>query len=215
MTRERVVDGALALADARGLDALTMRRLAADLGVEAMTLYYHLPNKAAILDAMIERVTAEFELPPPDADWKPALRQLALSAFDVLQRHPWAAGLMLRTRAPGPMRLRHMDQILAILARAGFPPTVADHAYHAIEGHVMGFTLWVGGMDLGTPDDLQALGRAFLQRLPAETYPHVAAHVEHHLGPRDPEDVGSFAFALDLLLDGLERFVPEDDRRRR
>jgi hypothetical protein len=82
---------------------------------------------------------------------------------------------------------------------------VADHAYHAIEGHVMGFTLWEVGMNLGTREEIQALGRAFLAELPTEAYPSVTAHIEHHLEPRRPDDVGSFAFALDLLLDGLAR----------
>ena len=196
----------MALADAEGVEGLTMRRLAAELGVEAMTIYYHVPNKDAILDALVEHVIAEIELPQSGTAWRAALRSLALSAYEVLGRHRWATRLMLRGGGwPGPMRLRYMDTILAFLTDAGFEPTVADHAYHAIEGHVMGFTLWEAGMNLGTREEIQALGRSFLAELPAETYPSVAAHIEHHLEPRRPGDVGSFAFALDLLLDGLAR----------
>lgn len=206
LSRERILDAALALADAEGVEGLTMRRLAAELGVEAMTIYYHVPNKDAILDALVEHVIAEIELPQSGTAWRSALRSLALSAYEVLGRHRWATRLMLRGGGwPGPMRLRYMDTILAFLTDAGFEPTVADHAYHAIEGHVMGFTLWEAGMNLGTREEIQALGRAFLAELPAETYPSVAAHIEHHLEPRRPGDVGSFAFALDLLLDGLAR----------
>ena len=206
LTRDRVLDAALALADADGVPGLTMRRLAAELGVEAMTIYYHVPNKDGILDALVERVIGEIELPDPGTDWRPALRSLALSAYEVLGRHRWATRVMLGPgRSPGPMRMRYMDTILAILAGAGFEPTVADHAYHAIEGHVMGFTLWEAGMNLGTREEIQAMGRAFLAELPVETYPNVAAHIEHHLEPRRAGDEGSFAFALDLLLDGLAR----------
>jgi AcrR family transcriptional regulator len=206
LSRERILDAAVALADAEGIQGLTMRRLAAELGVEAMTIYYHVPNKGAILDALVERVISEIELPEPGTEWRAALRSLALSAYEVLGRHQWAPPLMLRRGGgPGPMRLRHMDAILATLNDAGFEPMVADHAYHAIEGHVMGFTLWEVGMNLGTREEIQALGRAFLAELPTEAYPSVTAHIEHHLEPRRPDDVGSFAFALDLLLDGLAR----------
>lgn len=206
LTRDRILDAALALADAEGVQGLTMRRLAADLGVEAMTIYYHVPNKDGILDAIVERVIAEIEMPDPGRDWRPALRSLVLSAYEVLGRHRWATRVMLGPgRSPGPMRMRYMDTILAILTDAGFEPMVADHAYHAIEGHVMGFTLWEAGMNLGTREEVQAMGRAFLAELPVETYPNVAAHIEHHLEPRRPGDEGSFAFALDLLLDGLAR----------
>jgi AcrR family transcriptional regulator len=208
LNRERILDAAMTLADAEGVEGLTMRRLAAELGVEAMTIYYHVPNKDGILDALVERVIAEIQLPEPGTDWRTGLRQIALSAYEALARHRWAPRMMLGRRGPGPMRLRYMDTILAILADAGFEPTVADHAYHALEGHVMGFTLWEVGMNLGTREEIQALGRAFLAQLPVETYPSVAAHIEHHLAPRRPDDPGSFAFGLDLLLDGLARLTP-------
>lgn len=204
----------MSLADAEGVEGLTMRRLAAELGVEAMTIYYHVPNKDAILDGLVERVIAEIQLPEPGTEWRPALRSLALSAYEVLARHRWAPGTMLARQGSGPMRLRYMDTILAILADAGFEPTVADHAYHALEGHVMGFTLWEVGMNLGTREEVQALALAFLAELPVETYPNVAEHIEHHLAPRPPDDEGSFAFALDLLLDGLERVRPAGGSRR-
>ena len=206
LTRERILDAAIALADAEGVGGLTMRRLAGELGVEAMTIYYHVANKDAILDALVERVIAEIQLPERGAEWRSGLRSLAISAYEVLGRHRWATAMMLGPgRSAGPMRLRYMDTILALLTDAGFEPTIADHAYHAIEGHVMGFTLWEAGMNLGTREEVQALGREFLAQLPTEAYPNVAAHIEHHLEPRRPGDVGSFAFALDLLLDGLAR----------
>lgn len=206
LSRERVLDAALRLADVDGVGGLTMRRLASELGVEAMTIYYHVPNKDAILDELVERVIGEIETPDPAMAWRPALRAIALSAYEVLGRHRWATRTMLGPgRSPGPMRLRYMDTILAILARAGFEASVADHAYHALEGHVMGFTLWEAGMNLGTREEVQVMARTFLAELPVETYPSVAAHIEHHLEPRRPDDAGSFAFALDLLLDGLDR----------
>jgi AcrR family transcriptional regulator len=209
LSRDRVLEEAMVLADAHGVEGLTMRRLAAELGVEAMTIYYHVPNKEAILGELVERVMAEIDYPERGTEWRTALRATALSAYEVLGRHPWAPRVMLARRAPGPMRLRYMETILSLLADAGFSPMVADHAYHALEGHIMGFTLWELGMDLGSRQDLQALARAFLAQLPTETYPSVAAHIEHHLVPSRRDDQGSFAFALDLLLDGLARLEPK------
>lgn len=205
LSRDRVLAAAMTLADAEGLGAVTMRRLAQELGVEAMTLYYHVANKEEILDGLVDLVVREFEIAPPDAGWRAALHAMAMSAYEALGRHPWAAALALSMKRPSPARLRHMESILRVLVSAGLDEEDADRAYHVIEGHVMGFTLWEVGMDLGGPEELAALATGFLAELPRDEYPHVAGHVEHHLRQRRPGDRGSFEFGLDLILDGLER----------
>lgn len=202
-----MVAAALCLADERGIAALSMRRLADALGVEAMTLYYHVTNKDDILDALADAVVGEFELPSAEAEWKSAIRTTALSAYDALTRHPWAASLTLSLRRPTPGRLRYMDAILAALSRAGFSESETDRAYHVVEGHIMGFTLWEVGMNLGTPEELKAVASDLLRGLRADDYPHVAEHVAHHLRERDPDEAGSFAFGLELILDGLQRVL--------
>ena len=206
--RERVLHAAIDLADQAGIEGLTMRRLGRELGVEAMTLYYHVANKDEILNGMVDLVVGEFELPKPGPDWKAALRGAAISAHQVLLRHPWAANLVLGSSGLSRARLRHMDAILGCLRSAGFSAEMTDHAYHALESHIMGFTLWVVAMDLGTDEDLRGLASAVLEQLPRAELPHLVEHIEVHLRPSDPADEGSFAFGLDLILDGLERLVP-------
>ena len=205
LTRERVLDAALHIADEEGIEALTMRRLGQRLGVEAMTLYYHVGSKDELLNGLVDIVTSEFELAPPGTDWKAAIRATALSGYEALTRHPWAAGLTLSLRRASTARLGYMNSILGVLRDAGFSDELVDRGYHAIEGHIMGFTLWEVGMNLGTREDLEALATDFLRTLSVEDYPHVAAHVEHHLRQRGPEEIGAFAFGLELILDGLER----------
>ena len=204
LSRERVLGAAIGLADAHGIESLTMRRLAQELGVEAMTLYYHVANKREILNGIADMVVGEIELPPPGAEWKAALRTTAISAHEVFLRHRWAASLVLSS-AESSARLRYMNAILGTLRQAGFSAEMTDHAYHALESHIVGFTLWVVGMDLGSREELASLARAFLEQLPRDELPHLAEHVEQHLMPRRADDEGDFVFGLDLILDGLER----------
>ena len=205
MSRERVLEAAIALADAGGIESLTMRRLAQELGVEAMTLYYYVANKDEILNGIADLIVGEIELPPSGADWKAAVRKTAISAHQVLLRHPWAANLVLSASGFSQARMQYMNALLGCLREAGFSPEMTDLAYHALESHIMGFTLWVVGMNLGSDEDVAALASDFLREFPRDELPHLAEHIEQHMKPRDPDDEGAFAFGLDLLLDGLER----------
>ena len=205
LSRDRVLEAAIGLADEAGIESLSMRKLGQALGVEAMSLYNHVANKDEILNGIVDIVVGEFDLPPTGTDWKPALRRIALSAYEVLVRHPWAASLVLSSSGISESRLRYMEAILGTLRRAGFSAEEADHGYHALESHIMGFTLWEVGMNLGSREDVQALAAAFLERLSANEFPYLSEHVEQHLKPRRPDDEGEFAFGLDLILDGLER----------
>ncbi len=201
------MEAAIGLADEAGIGSLSMRRLAQELGVEAMTLYYYVANKNEILDGIVDMVVAEMELPPAGAEWKAAVRRTATSAHEVLQAHPWAAGLLLSPSRVSQARLRWIDALLGTLRGAGFSAEMTDHAYHALDSHIMGFTLWVVGMDLNGGTDLEALATEFLAQLPRSEMPHLAEHVEQHLKPREADDEGDFVFGLDLILDGLERIL--------
>lgn len=208
LTRERILRRAMELADVGGLDALSMRRLAQTLGVEAMSLYHHVHGKDDVLEGIADLVVEEFVLPDPQApDWKATLRASSISAYDALVRHPWSAHLLLSGPGVSQPRLRQMEAILATLRRAGFSPQLTDRAYHALDSHVMGFALWVGGMNLGTREELAAKASALAETLAADEWPYLLEHVEQHLAPRHPDDEGDFAFGLELILDGLERLL--------
>lgn len=208
LTRERVLDAAIALADADGIDALSMRRLGQEVGVEAMSLYHHVGKKDALISAIVDLVVQEFEQPSSELHWKEALRRAAVSAHETLLRHPWAASLILSGTDTSFARLRHMDAILGTLRRAGFSAAMTDHAYHALESHIMGFTLWIVGMNLPSGDDFKAMAASFLEQLPHDELPYLVEHVGEHLKPRD--DINEFEFGLNLILDGLERSLALD-----
>lgn len=203
LSREQVLRAAVELADEVGLESLSMRRLAQQLGVEAMSLYHHVRNKQDLLGGMLDLVYAEIELPSAGGDWRAAMRRSAISFHHVLLRHPWACSLFMVQLGPGPARMGYMDSVLGRLRSAGFSAWMTHQAYHALDSHIVGFTLWVLpflAFAKAQPD----YAERFMQELPADELPHLAEHVEVHMAPERPEDAGAFEFGLDLILDGLE-----------
>jgi AcrR family transcriptional regulator len=201
LSRERILDAAVALADGEGLDSLTMRKLAAQLHVEAMSLYNHVANKDDLLDGMIDQVAAEIVAAPEGADWRARLRARALSAHDALLRHRWSSVLWASRTTLGPARMRHMDAMLRELREAGFGIELLDVAFHTLENHVVGHALQASSFPVETADVPEMI-RAFLASFPEDDYPDLAAHVRHHAAP-SASDVSSFAFGLDAILDAL------------
>jgi AcrR family transcriptional regulator len=203
LSRERILETALAFADEQGIEALSMRKLGQALGYEAMSLYNHVANKDDVLDGMLDLVLAEMEPPAPE-EGMAGIRRTAISAHGALQRHPWAAGLLMTPTRVRPARLQWMDALLASLRVAGFSPETTYHAYHVIDAHVIGFSLWQtthGSM----PPDVGDL-RAFLDRvLPVDSYPDLNAHGRQHLDDGPHKDVSAFEYGLDLILESLER----------
>ena len=203
LTKERVLEAAIRLADEGGIDSLSMRKLGQELGVEAMSLYNHVKNKDDVLDGIVEAVVREVELPSADVGWKAALRQNAISAHEALMRHPWAGSLWWR-RAEGPDRMRGAEFTLRTLREAGFSEDLTYHAYHVLVGHILGFSLQAISFPIESKEELQELAADFLESFPADEYPYLAEHIRQHVEPGDT-DQGAFAFGLDLILDGLER----------
>jgi len=202
LSRDRVLQAAIRLADDGGIESLSMRKLGRALGVEAMSLYKHVANKDDVLDGIVDLVEGEIELPSPADGWAAAVRGCAISAHEVLRRHPWACSLIMSRFRPA--RLRYMDWLLARLRGAGFSPQLAYHAYHALDSHILGFTLWELGHSVDTEDLADAVA-TFLRDLPVDDYPHFAEHVQQHLTEPGLDEVGGFEFGLDLILDGLQR----------
>jgi AcrR family transcriptional regulator len=202
LSKERVLAAAVGLADAGGIASLSMRKLAQELGVEAMSLYHHVAGKKAILDGMLDIVYREIEVPEVDGDWRVALRRVAISTHDALLRHPWACGLIMSTSNLSEMRLGHMDTVLGRFRDAGFSEMLIDQAYHALDSYIVGFTLWqLPYLALATerPD----FARDFYEEIDRGRFPNLVDHIEYHLDP--PAGANAFEFGLDLLLDGLDR----------
>jgi len=198
-----VLAAAVRVADRGGVAAITMRRVAQELGVEAMSLYHHVPNKDAILDGVVDVVFAAIELPSAEGgDWRDAIRVRASSARAVLSRHSWALGLVDSRRNPGPVTLRHHDAVLGVLREAGFTLPMAVHAVSLVDSYVGGFVLQEANLPMSTPDDDVAGG--LLERLPAGELPYLR-EVIVDFALRPGYDLSSeFSYGLDLILDALE-----------
>jgi AcrR family transcriptional regulator len=206
LTREQVAASAIQLADREGIESISMRKLAQELGIEAMSLYTHVRSKEDLLDAMVDAVIGMIPVEADDgpADWSISIRRMALAARGVMLRHPWAPHTIETRTAPGPAGLAYVNAVLGILREGGFTVGQAHHVLHILGSRVLGF-------DQGVFDDSPASGAEAGASLPEEftaAFPYaaeMAIAVTHGgaLGPCD--DDGEFEFALDFILDGLRR----------
>jgi AcrR family transcriptional regulator len=205
LTRARVLAAAVAFADEHGIQALTMRKLGAAVGVEAMSLYNHVANKSDVLDGMVDAVFSEIELPAPGTDWKSAMRRRAISAREALARHPWSTSLMQSRTSPGAATLRHHDSVIGSLREGGFSIEMTAHAFSALDSYIYGFALQEASMPFDTVEESAAVAEAMFAQMPVDEYPHLTElSVEIVMQPG--YDYGAeFEFGLDLVLDGLER----------
>jgi len=204
LSRQLVLDTAISMADQHGIDAVSMRRLAQELGVEAMSIYHWFGRKTDIYAGMLEAVWAEVELPPDDEEWRPALRGSAVSAYQALLRHPWATGLGGSIANVSEARLRWMDGVLGRLRAAGFSPELIDLGYHVIDSHIEGFVLWVIPFTV-ISRERPNFAQEFLAEHPVDHLPDLADHIAWHMRPATGNEVSPFEFGLDLILDGLQR----------
>jgi AcrR family transcriptional regulator len=204
LTRDRVLRAAMQLADKGGIESLTMRSLAQKLGVEAMTLYHYVAQKDDMLNGILDLVVSEIEVPSAGGDWKAAVRRSAISAHKILLRHPWACGLMMSPARVRTGRLRYMESQLRRLREAGFSPKMTHHAYHALDSHILGFTMWEAGYTSGVKE-LPDSGAGLRRELTVDSYPYLNEHMEQHVARRGRgSGEGEFEFGLDLILDGLD-----------
>ena len=202
LSRERILAEAMALVDRGGLEALSMRKLAQALGVKAMSLYNHVANKDDIIDALVDTVVSEIELPRLDMDWKAAMRRRATSAHAVLLRHPWAALALMSRVNVGPAMLRYIDATLGCLVEAGFCYEMADHVWNAIDSHIYGFTLQKLTFPLEA-DHYSDAAASFVPNIPADRYPYMN-QLTHLVIHGQYDGLHDFEFGLDLILNGLD-----------
>ena len=210
LTEQRVLDGAFSLADRIGIDALTMRKLATELGVKPMTIYHHVPSKDAIVDGMVERVFAEIDLPPEHLPWAQAIRVRCLSSRRALNRHPWAAPLMESRTSPGPVSLRHHEAVLACLRRGGLSWQLTAHAYAILDSYVFGFAFEEATLPSTGGEEMAAIAQEMSAAMDPRDYPTLAAFTVEHILQPGYSFGDSFEFGLDLIIDGLDRATRAD-----
>ena len=203
LSRERILETALALADKNGIDALSMRKLGQELGFEAMSLYNHVANKDDLLDGMVDLVLAETEPPSHELPWDESVRASAVSVHAALVRHPWAVQLLLGGH-PRPARLGYMDALLRELREAGFAPDTIYHAYHVLDGHIFGFSLWEASHRY-TPEQIAEMEKLFADVITHGGYPDLYEHGRRHFAEGPHRQVSAFEYGLDLILDGLRK----------
>jgi len=206
LTRDKVLGAAVSLADRRGIEALSMRELGRQLGVEAMSLYNHVANKDDLLDGMVDMVIDEIDLPTLDADWRDAMRSRAISARAAFTRHPWAARLIDSRVSSGPRRLRYFDAVIGVLRRAGFTVELAARAFSLIDSYIYGFGRQSLNMTSGDGGGGPA-AEAFVATLPADAFPYLAEMAATFAAHPGYDEDADFAFGLNLILDGLQRVL--------
>ena len=210
LSAERVLRAAVGLADREGIEAVTMRRLAQELGAGAMSLYHHVPNKEALRDGMVDLVFSEIELPSTEVEWKEALRRRAVSTRKALRRHPWAVGLMEATKSPGPADLRLHDAVLGCLRRAGFSIPMSVQAYSVQDAYIYGFALQEKTLPIGTRDEFAEVARGRVEEIESRTadaarlYPNLAEVVGGYVAKEGFSGDEAFELGLDVILNGLE-----------
>src|ERR1043166_6700180 len=199
LSRERILAAALEVVDEQGIEALSMRKLGQSLGYEAMSLYNHVANKDDLLDGILDLVLAEME-PPAPADGLTAIRASALSAHEALSRHPWAASMLMSPGGIRPARIEYMEALLASLRSAGLSAETTYHAYHVLDAHIIGFSLWASthGKKAEHIEDARAW---FEETIPVATFPYLHEHGLQHLDGGPHQDVSAFEYGLDLLLE--------------
>lgn len=210
LTAERVIEGAVELADRIGADALTIRKLADAIDVKPMTIYHHVPNKEAILDGMVDSVFAEIALPPEDDEWRDAMLVRCHSMRSVLARHPWAAPLMETRTSPGPATLTHHDAVLGCFRRAGFSLPLMGHAYALIDAFLFGFALQEATLPATGGEEMAEVAGAMAERMPEDLYPHLTEFTHGYVLQPGYDFGDEFEVGITLILDGLDRLALAD-----
>ena len=207
LTRERVLTEAVAMADETGIETLSMRKLAQRLGVEAMSLYYHVSNKDDILDGMIDIVVGEIELPERGSDWKHVMRRRAISAHAVFARHPWSIALMESRTNPGPAALRYYDAVIGGLRGGGFSVPMAAHAFSVLDGYIYGFGLQEMSLPFEGEEQAHDVAGDLLESFPIDEYPSLYELIVDHALQPGYDYAAEFEWGLDLILDALEQRI--------
>lgn len=211
LSRDRVLHGAMAIADGGGLGSLTIRSLARHLGAKPMSLYYYVAGKDEILDGIVDLVFDEIEVPSIEGEWRAEMVRRAHSARRALRRHSWAIGLMESRKNPGPATLRHHDAVIGTLRGAGFSVAMTAHAYALIDSYTYGFALQEAALPFERPDNAGGIAEPMMQQFPTDAYPHLVEMATEYI-LRPGYDFGDeFDFGLDVILGALTPLLAADN----
>jgi AcrR family transcriptional regulator len=200
---DRIVSAAVAIADREGIESLTIRRLAVELGTKPMTIYHHLSSKEKIVDGMVDQVYSSIHSPSTEGWWRDEIHRRCVSAAAVLADHPWAIPLMESSASPGPANLRHHDAMVACLRHGGFPMTTIIEVYTLLDSYVFGFALQQANLPFGADEELSELAASTMSALEDE-YPHITELNRFLVGKPGFSFRDTFEIGLGILLDGLE-----------
>jgi AcrR family transcriptional regulator len=207
LTKEKIINEAYNYADTHGIDSLSMRILANLLGGKAMSLYNHINNKDTIIDCLIDRVISEIAVPVIGDDWKRAMKKRAVSAHNVLLKHPWATLPMVSRIKTGPAMLTFFDQSLACLHNAGFSLVEADHAINVFDSYIYGFTLIKLNFPIAESDYAKE-AKDFESYIPFDIYPSMSG-LSKMIIEKTYNGIQDFNFGLEFIIDGLEKSLNE------
>ncbi len=206
LSRDRVLRAAVTVADAGGIAGLTIRSLAQELGVKPMSVYHYVANKDEIIDAAVDLVFEEIELPVIGGEWRAEMRRRADSAREVLRRHPWATALLQSRLNPGPATLRHHNAFIGTLRAAGFSVRLTAHAFALIDSYVYGFALSERALPINGPESVPDLASSMMERyFDADAYPHLLDFTTQHIMVPGYDFGLEFGYGLTVILDGLAR----------
>ena len=203
LSRDRVLRTAIDLADQGGIESLSMRRLGRALGVEAMSLYNHVANKEDLLDGLADILVGEIQVPTGGGDWKAAMRRRAISAREMLARHPWAGGLIESRTNVSSTRSRYAEAVVGSLRQAGFSVEMAIHAFFTLDSYIYGFAVQEQNLPSGTPEELAGVAETMLAA--AAEYPYLRELIVEHVLKFGFDYAKEFEFGLDLMLHALEQ----------
>ena len=210
LSRERVLKSAVAVADAGGIASLTIRSLAAELGVKPMSVYHHVANKEEILDGIVDLVFAEIELPTIGGEWHSEMRRRAASAREAMRRHPWAIALVETRTSPGYATLKHHDAVIGTLREGGFSVAMTAHAFALIDAFVYGFALSEATLPFNGPDTVPEVAEQMMAQFSPDDYPHLVEFSVEHVMMPGYDYSEEFEFGLSVILDGLAKSAADD-----
>jgi AcrR family transcriptional regulator len=211
LTQEAIIEAAAEVADAGGVAAVTMRSVAKILGVEAMSLYYHVANKDALLDSLADWVFEQITLPDVEDNWRIGMVARAHSARSVLSKHPWALGMLESRPTPGEKLLRHHDSVLGCLLRGGMTPVLAAHAFSAIDSYIFGFVLNEASLS-SEPENSEHEGFSAAVAKQAEKYPNMALIAMAAMNDFNFTFEDEFDYGLSLILDGFDERLQNQNK---